>query len=440
MSEKDTVITLYSKKDNKFAFSFVCLYLIYLLFNKYFQSSLYTFILLLMAMVFLVFLDSKYLLPPLLLVTLLESWFQVSSSMGFTRVLALMYIGKVLIEGIIKGYSVPKRFALEIGLIATIAIYVFMSILWSITSDFSSTISFVMSMLLILAMFFAEKENIEELFSLLNITALIFSIFIFINILINIESITSTQVNIHEDINNNSVAMGLAQCVAILLGWLIVSKRKWIKIVNIITIFINFICVLYLGSRTVLLAMLLGVLLLPLLIRNPAINKKSILKIYVFSGLAIIGIIFIVFMINPDIMDRFTFDSEAGNATVLSRFYIWEAVLKHVVPKNFFLGVGFGLNNVLVAVTPYVERAYHAHNLYIAVLAELGTIGFFLIMGFIGKILTSLIKSKNLLSIIPLLMLVIALINGVGEEMINHRSFWFIFGLALISLRETVEN
>lgn len=114
---------------------------------------------------------------------------------------------------------------------------------------------------------------------------------------------------------------------------------------------------------------------------------------------------------------------------------MWLALIRYIIPQNFLLGIGFGLENVRVAVAPYVFYSKHAHNMYLAILAETGLIGACLFFPFIFAFIKKLwgYRKREYVQVF-LLMIITCMINGIGEEIINHRFFWILFGFGYLAI------
>ena len=109
-------------------------------------------------------------------------------------------------------------------------------------------------------------------------------------------------------------------------------------------------------------------------------------------------------------------------------------MLKNVIPKHFWLGIGLGGGNTVYAMSAYTTRALGVHNLYITVLAQIGFIGSLFFYIFWLKCLTLAIKYMRQVRYleVPFFMILAAFVNGIGEEVFSERFLWFGAGLAFM--------
>jgi O-antigen ligase len=77
-----------------------------------------------------------------------------------------------------------------------------------------------------------------------------------------------------------------------------------------------------------------------------------------------------------------------------------------------------------------------SHNIIVSMLAQVGIVGFVAYMSFYYKVIMKLIKAIrfNIINIIPFMLILTAIFNGIGEVMYSERLFWNALSLAGLSL------
>src|SRR5699024_5371435 len=98
-------------------------------------------------------------------------------------------------------------------------------------------------------------------------------------------------------------------------------------------------------------------------------------------------------------------------------------------------GVGLGVDNTIVALSGYgLSNNVGIHNMYITLLIQTGIVGavVFLIIIFSHTVKAiRYIRFTNTM-FLPALMLMAALINGIGEEVYAERFIWMAIGMIYV--------
>jgi len=181
-------------------------------------------------------------------------------------------------------------------------------------------------------------------------------------------------------------------------------------------------CILLTASRGALLAALAALSFVPFTFARVRRGRKAVLIAAVAGALAI-GL----YLAPKVVLDRLsTTHSEIANGTLNERRVIWQAGLQ-VWTEHPLIGVGAG--NFQIAVMPLFGLPQAAHNLFVAVLAELGIIGVLL---FCAGVLdctfsaTALPKPERWM----VLALIATLLIGVmGLEWEWRKPAWFLLAL-----------
>lgn len=117
------------------------------------------------------------------------------------------------------------------------------------------------------------------------------------------------------------------------------------------------------------------------------------------------------------------------------RAEIWQILIEHSIKPHPLTGSGFG--SAISILQANGDHHSGTHNILIAILSDLGSIGL-LLFGFpLVRLLCRLFRRKNAAALLPLGMIVTALVTGVGENIYTERFLWYAVGLALWLLCDT---
>ena len=405
--------------------------LVMLIFSDSIGSEIYSGIVLAYALVLTIFFEPVYLIVPCFLTSTIQSYFLITPTLSFSRILSVFFVlGYLLHRKPIELRRSPTPFLILFML------YHLSTYFWSVANDYKEPVSFAIGILTIILMNSepASEMILAKLTRLFYFMSYSFGVFIvFLSIRMK-NQLRATQVVFDDELNANTICSTLALFVAIIYANTLFSKR--LKPVKYAFIGLCAVTILIVGSRTALIGVLGIILLLPFLS-----GKSKSMNIGRFLGTvslisALVGLLYFYMLQNPELYARFTFESST-TISIDRRVYIWDALWNHIIPQHPWLGIGYGLNNVRRAVAPYVDLVFHSHNMYLAILSETGIVGsvmygyFYFWIGKLG------IRHRNVYTAMAFAIIILGLIIGIGEEVINRRWFWLAFGLLLFYARNT---
>ncbi|MCC5623175.1 O-antigen ligase [Nostoc sp. CHAB 5715] len=120
--------------------------------------------------------------------------------------------------------------------------------------------------------------------------------------------------------------------------------------------------------------------------------------------------------------------------TSLSRFEIWQAAINETI-KNPLTGIGIGVFPEQIGVKVWGHKGYHAHNIFLNVLAEQGIPGLLLFTNFLVKI-TLKLKYANSLVTVPMIMFLASQMPDFFAEDYIFTTIEFYFIAAGINSRK----
>lgn len=376
---------------------------------------------------FLFYEKPEYLLPSVLISSLLGDYFVAFAGMGMSRIMLLIYVFCSLLDGI----KYRKKYDGNHMLIMMFAcVFCFFSASMSLTGETKPAITMILNFIMLFFMASNYASDIKSLLTALKYGIWVFSFFIAYLVNTGRDVIYVSGRLTLVGANSNALGMCLAQIITFLLIILILENLNIHKIMDFICICLNIYALLLTGSRSSLIAIIIPILALAI---YKLVEKGSLSKKLMFIAL-IGGFIFISYKmiskLDPLLLVRFTAEDVIQDGGT-GRAEIWEAMLKYVIPQYLWFGVGFGGGNTICAMEPYVPRALGVHNLYITVLAQIGVIGSLIFYAFWIQCFTQIKKYiKEIPYIqIPAFMILTAFVNGIGEEIFVERFLWFSAGL-----------
>lgn len=233
--------------------------------------------------------------------------------------------------------------------------------------------------------------------------------------------------------NNNTAAMILAQIGAMFLGYYLIEKQRYSRfpIYTIGSIILSFVLLFLTGSRSASFGLIIATFF-TLIIDSKWENKPfiSMLKPLVIGGIGYV--IYEIMMTNYSLLaSRFSVQ-EILQSNGTGRFEIWNTVWNNIIKRHWFLGIGFGGENVQIALnTTNLLHKSGTHNLFLDMLAQMGIVGtsyfFFWFYRLMRYVLRVINDHKTIVCF--LLMCISALANGIGENIFSERYLWIVIGL-----------
>ncbi len=120
--------------------------------------------------------------------------------------------------------------------------------------------------------------------------------------------------------------------------------------------------------------------------------------------------------------------------TGLSRHEIWQAAINETIKKPL-TGIGIGVFPEKIGVKVWGQKGYHAHNIFLNVLAEQGIPGLFLFTNFLVRI-TLKLKYANSLVTVPIIMFLASQMLDFFTEDYIFTTIEFYFIAAAINSRK----
>ena len=372
----------------------------------------------------------EYLLPSVLISSLLGDHFVAFAGMGMSRITVIAYILICAFKNIRGDFSFSRKSVIYVyGACA----FCFFSSWLSLTGQLKPAITMILNLVMLLFMCFNRVRNVELFFENIKYSIWIFSAYIFLLVISGWRVIYVEERLTLDGANSNVLGMCLAQLIIFLLTIMVSESNKKFIFIDFLFIVLDFYVLLLTGSRSALIAT--GVVVVLFLLKKIAEHEHMFRNVLLLIGgaCAIIVAYKLIKMYNPILLARFTIEDvmrDGGSG----RRDIWEAMLTYVIPYNLLFGVGLGGGNTIVAMAPYVFEALGVHNLYLTVLAQVGIVGSVMFYAFWIRCFFSAMKyGKNIINIhIPLYMIFTAFVNGIGEEVFSERYLWFCAGLVFM--------
>ncbi|MHB1483973.1 MAG: O-antigen ligase family protein [Saccharofermentanales bacterium] len=206
------------------------------------------------------------------------------------------------------------------------------------------------------------------------------------------------------------------------------SSRIWLSFSFVLSAF----CLYLTGSRTGMLAFLVGITIFCLLM-----SEKVILSV-VFGAITIVLVATAIFpeksvSIFSDVIPR----PETFLVEIKYRFMLWDVALKQIA-KNPFLGTGLDTYRYLVPKdAPLVlKNAIHSHNIFINFWLETGVLGFASFIWIFIRVIARAIKVLKTSNVRPYLsagiaMIAVTAVHGIMDAPLVSSQTISLFGLLL---------
>ena len=378
----------------------------------------------------------EFLLGPIVLFTIFDDYLLVGSSASVGRFVTLFFIAGALLV------------ILKKGTIKQASLYFFLLLVFGVLLSFYSTqgytslpISYILNMILAVAMLnFSEvsTEEIAKQFFIYGVLALAFVYLLFMQNGFD-SLVEGNRLTIDEETNSNQVAMGLAIVMALFVSNMLIFKKH--KLITILLIVAVLVALFFTGSRTALIASIVMAFLLYLINAQDKRSKRKALLFLLF-GTALFGLIYrILEDAYPLLMERFTMENieESGGT---GRLDVWKNYFIHFFPKYWFIGMGFDPLNLFYGLGSLFAEKHGAHNLLVEVLSKSGVVGLILYAVCFVKFFRATTKQlqANKYLLLPIAIVLTTLVNGLGEDVLTGRFLWFGIGLGYMLLHNGVNE
>lgn len=417
---------------------YICLSTILIMFMCIIGNSANPFLTMVMIGICILFINRpEYLLPAVLLSSLLGDYFVAFLGIGMSRVILVIYILFSVMHIIVERKSVSKTKLLAL-LFATL--FCFFSAVTSLTELIKPAITMVLNFVLLF--FMAHQPiNDREVF----LKNLQYNIWVFCTYIVYAFA-TGRGVYYFADrliitgTNSNAFGMCMAVIVVFLLSLSYTGTIKKGKILNVCYAIVSFFILCLTGSRSALIASVFAFCFMILFVNSKGRIKTRIIAVVLFSILFYISYRLLE-VYAPELILRFSIESIQENGGT-GRLDIWEAVIQNVIPYHLLLGVGLGGENTIQAMAPYVSNALGVHNMYISILMQTGVVGSVLFFLFWSKCFKDMYLYRKIDQFInsAMIMSVALFVNGIGEEVFNERFLWFVAGLVYMVIYNTNKN
>lgn len=235
-------------------------------------------------------------------------------------------------------------------------------------------------------------------------------------------------------INQHPIYASIFIAIAFLFGLKLLYTEKYIyyKLGLIIGLFLLLLMLLFLSRKSILLAMGLTSIIY---LANNLKNKKQ--KVYLFSAIIIIGIIFLV---NPITQKRFSevlnlssYTEIVNSNSTSIRFGIYKCAFESISEKPIF-GHGIGdVKNELKKCYSYTSNIllhnnYNSHNQYLSIWISNGAFGLIIFLIFLYINFQKAILQKNTLFLSLLIFFCIVMLF---ENILERQSGVILFSLII---------
>lgn len=376
-----------------------------------------------------------YILPVYIISSLSSDYFVAGEGLGISRIIGFVLILGGFIYQLQNNYSFRKK---ELFFLLLILSYAFISSVFSLTGSLKAFITLAQNIIIILLVSQFRGINLQHLSRLLIISAVLTILILALTLKENLITIQAQRLTTGENVNENRFAMMLAQLTAITFsGFFIFTRKKLHQTIILSIIILSYFMLVLNGSRSAI----IGITVAILVIFFYLLKKQTRKFIIPFILLLIIGYFFInqIQLLDIPLIERFTIEKvkESGGT---GRFEIWRKLVPVTLENSALFGYGLGGENSY-ALAYRNGLGHAAHNFLIDMFIQTGLVGailFFSFFIYLGK------KLKNSLSspvvILPVMILLTALFNGIGEVIYLEKLFWNGIALGFLYINNSTNH
>lgn len=381
-----------------------------------------------------------YKIVPILFITnLYSNYFLLYGTISLGRIISIVFILGCILR-IFQSKTMTMNYTIPVYLI------IIESMISSMLSDYGYAIdsTTILNWMLLIG---AEQLVFDERDLKIIINDL-FKYSIVILICITISSIVSPnyvdgRLSVGYSSNANNFAMMVVQLCVILIAYLL-SERIKVTFLNIVLLLlffsVGFYLILLSGSRTALVALMVAMVSL-FFYYNFKRQGRLMVKNFVLTIIVIILFIFIFNLVSTGdnyLAKRFTLENVITYGGS-GRFKSLKIAFTQVIPQHFLFGVGPSISAEIHALQEYEAGVASSHNILISMMTQVGIVGVILYSILIGRIFITSVKYAkcNKEFIVPVFMLLVAIINGIGEVVYLERFFWCVLLILVIMLNNS---
>lgn len=258
---------------------------------------------------------------------------------------------------------------------------------WSVDQSMSmSRLATYAQLLLMTWLVYQWADDCEAVLSLL--VAYVLGCYVsVISIVMNFIEGTMVEIERYSAIGFNPNDLSIILVMGIPMAWYLSLKRKGGRLNWLFAIypFLSIFCIALTGSRNGLIAGSLAFAYV--LWTSTALTLRYRFVLYI-SGLVtvIVGIV----LLPPETWQRWaTIGTELSEGTLNERLTIWTAGFKAFLENPM---VGNGIGAFKTAVTPFLGTDKSAHNVYLAILVEMGLIGIIIFLAILASAFISALR------------------------------------------------
>lgn len=377
-----------------------------------------------------------YILPVYIISSLSSDYFIAGEGLGISRFLGVI----VIVSGLI--YMLRNRRLLNRNnsrYLFIISIFCLFSSVFSLTGSLHSFFLFVQYFAIVLVLSQFRNVNLEIITRLFIISAIMTIFVLAFTLKDNLLTVQAQRLTTSEAVNENRFAMILAQLASIIYTAFLISRKKRFQMLVLISILLlTFFMLVLSGSRSATFGIAASIILITFYLFKKQ-TKKFILPV---SVMLVFGYFFVTEIQQMEIplLERFTVDNIKDTGGGKERIDTWNKLIPITLEKRMLFGYGFGAVNIYELAH---ENGLHhsAHNFLIDIFLQTGIFGitlFFSYFYFVAKRMKNYLH--NPLIYIPVMILLTALFNGIGETIFTEKLFWNGIALSWLYMNNLPSN
>jgi len=383
---------------------------------------------------FLLLCYPAYLIPVYFIASIGQGYFGAIGGFELPTILGVVLI----ISGLLYITRHSQRFNKKnLVHLLLMSLYLLISSAFSLTGSFYAYFVFLQYTLIVIIFGQIRDVNLPILTKLLVISSVLTIIFLVFTLRENIILMHAERLTSGENVHANRFAMMLAQLSAVTFAASLIYRKNINKIFFVMTILVAYFMMILSFSRSAIIGLTATILTVILYLLQK--DTKKYIFAFVSIVFLVISSIYAIQQIEIPFIERISVENiiETGGT---GRTEIWSVLIPIGIENNLFFGYGWGPENTYRLA--YQNGLYHpAHNFVFDMFLQIGIVGlalFFTYFVYVARNLKRYIYEPLIL--VPTLILLTAIFNGIGETIFGEKLFWNGIALAWLYMNNLYHN
>ncbi len=367
------------------------------------------------------------------LVLPIENVFVLPTVGSLSRLIGLVMVVSAIPTFLTRGSFAVRRQSLVVVLLGLFVLWTFASLLWSVeassTLNYASTFTQILLFVIVIWQVSTYPAAVQAIQQAYVIGCTLAGLDGIRNFILDNEAVFRRFAVSNTDPNDYALALALG----IPMAWqLFATGRGWWRFLNLLFIPVALGMIVLSASRGGTIAALVALLVVPLGLRTlDRFGRRAVLSLVVASALAVP--VFwndIAAVVGSNIERIGTIGTEITSGTLNEREVLWAAGME-ALSRRPIIGVGGGAFPAAIEKVSGLRSP--AHNTFISVAVETGTVGFVLFVAILAVTITPHLRAFNARSMPSIVLFATLLIGIVPLTWEFRKPTWLVIALLLLT-------